>query len=233
MFRPLHVAPVASVLLDYNDFMVSPERFDGLQQRWVRLLAAWGVSPTDAYPVFDRLSAAYSEPHRHYHTLEHLGDLFRVTARLGGSPAVELAVWFHDAVYDPRGADNEARSAVLVGEWLSPLGLPPTVIDRVAELVLSTAHLSANTTPTDTDALVLRDADLAILGAAELRYRRYSADIRREYAHVSDAEYRRGRAAVLAAFLAQPAIYHHPRLRAEGEAAARRNLTAELAELNG
>ncbi len=219
--------------LDYNIRMVSPERLDALQQRWVRLLAPWGVTAADAYPTFDRLTEAYSRPPRVYHTLEHLAEVFRVAGRLGGGPVVELAVWFHDAVYDPRAADNESRSADLLADWLAPLGLPAAVLDRAAVLVRSTAHLSADTTPADADVLVLRDADLAILGAAESRYRRYAADIRREYAHVPDADYRRGRAAVLDAFLARPAIYHHPVMRAEGEAAARRNLLTERTELLG
>jgi predicted metal-dependent HD superfamily phosphohydrolase len=212
--------------------MVSPERLDAMQRQWVRLLDPFGVPPADAYPAFDRLVAAYSEPHRHYHTLEHLAEVFRVAGRLGGtSPAVQLAVWFHDAVYDPRAADNEARSADLLATWLGPLGLPADLLARAAELVRSTAHLTADTTRADADVLVLRDADLAILGAAEQRYRRYAADIRREYAHVPDADYRRGRAALLDAFLARPTIYHLPLLAAEGEAAARRNLTAERAGL--
>src|SRR6478735_9180828 len=122
--------------------MVSPERLDGLQQRWVRLMGGWGVTPVDAYPVFDRLVAAYSEPHRHYHTLEHLAEVFRVVGRLGGGPAVELAVWFHDAVYDPRSADNEGLSADLVADWLAPSGVPPAVLARATELVRSTAHLT-------------------------------------------------------------------------------------------
>jgi predicted metal-dependent HD superfamily phosphohydrolase len=208
--------------------MVSPERLDALQARWVRLLAVWGVTPADAYPVFDRLAAAYSEPHRHYHTLEHLAEVFRVVGRLGATPAVELAVWFHDAVSDPRASDNEARSADLVAEWLTPLGVPTAVSERVAELVRATAHLTADPTRPDPEVLALRDADLAILGASEARYRRYATDIRREYAHVSDDDYRRGRAAVLRGFLGRAAIFHHPLMLAEGEAAARQNLLAEL-----
>jgi predicted metal-dependent HD superfamily phosphohydrolase len=210
--------------------MVSPERLDGLQRQWVGLLDSFGVPPADAYPVFDRLVDAYSEPHRHYHTLEHVGEVLRVAGRLGASPAVRLAAWFHDAVYNPRAADNEGRSAELLREWLGPLGLPAALLDRAAELVRATDH-RADTTPPDGETLALLDADLAILGAAEARYRRYAADVRREYAHVPDADYRRGRAAVLSRFLARQTIFLHPLMRAEGEAAARRNMRSELADL--
>jgi predicted metal-dependent HD superfamily phosphohydrolase len=215
--------------------MVSPERLDLLQRQWVRLLEGFGVAPADAYPPFDRLVAAYSEPHRHYHTLEHLAEMFRVVGRLSGSCTdpltVQLAVWFHDAVYHPRAADNEVQSANLVAEWLGPLGLPANPLARVAALVRATAHLTDSSGSPDPDTQVLLDADLAILGASEERYRRYAADIRKEYAFVPDEAYRAGRSAVLERFLARPRLYHHPIMVAQGEDAARRNLRAELDEL--
>jgi predicted metal-dependent HD superfamily phosphohydrolase len=217
--------------------MISPERMDLLQRQWVRLLEEYGVIPADAYPTFDRLVAAYSEPHRHYHTLEHLAEMFRVVGRLSGScadpRAVQLAVWFHDAVYDPRADDNEERSAELVAEWLGPLGLPAELLARVAALVRATAHLTDPAGSPDQDTQVLLDADLAILGASEGRYRRYAADIRKEYAFVPEAIYRAGRAAVLKQFLARPNLYYHPLMVAEGEATARRNLQSEVEALQG
>jgi predicted metal-dependent HD superfamily phosphohydrolase len=217
--------------------MISPERLDLLQRQWVRLLEGYGIAPADAYPPFDKLVAAYSEPHRHYHTLEHLAEMFRVLGRLSAScadpRAVQLAVWFHDAVYDPRASDNEERSAELVAEWLGSLGLPAEVLARVAVLVRATAHLTDPAGSPDQDTQVLLDADLAILGASEERYRRYAADIRKEYAFVPEAEYRVARAVVLEWFLARPNLYHHALMAAEGEEAARRNLQSEVEALQG
>lgn len=217
--------------------MVTPERVEALQAGWVRLLGGFGVGPADAYPVFDRLVAAHSEPHRHYHTLEHVAEMLKVVGRLeraATDPAVvQLAVWFHDAVYDPRAGDNEDRSARLAEEWLEQLAVRPEVIRRVAEMVRATAHLAGDAGPPDPDTAVLLDADLAILGAAELRYARYAAGIRQEYAHVPDEAYRAGRAGVLERFLARPRIYHTEMMFIEGEAAARRNLMNELAGLGG
>jgi predicted metal-dependent HD superfamily phosphohydrolase len=214
--------------------MLSPERIDLLQRQWVRLLGEYGVAPGDAYPVFDRLTAAYAEPHRHYHTLEHVAEMLRVAARLPASDpkAVQLAVWFHDAVYDPTATDNESRSAVLAADWLGPLGVPTGVIGRVGELVTATAHFGPRL-PNDADTAALLDADLAVLGASEGRYRRYAADVRKEYAHVPDDAFRRGRVAVLEAFLARPRIYLTDAMHLEGEGLARQNLLAELARLRG
>jgi len=212
--------------------MISPERLDQFQRQWANLLGSFDMAPTDAYHVFDQLVAAYTEAHRHYHTLEHLGEMFRVVARLPvvDPRAVQLAVWFHDVVYDPRAKDNEARSADRVVEWLGPLGVPPIVLTRVAELVRATAHLTADAA-SDPDTVTLLDADLAILAAAEHRYQRYATDIRQEYAWVPEDVYRTGRVAVLETFLARPRLFHTELMFAEGEAAARRNLTSEVARL--
>ena len=211
--------------------MVSPERLDALQRGFARLLETYGVAAADAYPLFDRLVAAYGEPHRHYHTLEHVGEVLRVAGRLAQSPAVALAVWFHDAVYDPTRNDNEDRSADLAGRELTALGLDPSTVTAVAALVRATAHLGAGEPPADAETRALLDADLAILGAAPVRYDRYAADIRREYGHVPGVQYARGRVAVLDRFLARPRLYFDERMVAEGDGPARVNLAAERARL--
>jgi predicted metal-dependent HD superfamily phosphohydrolase len=217
--------------------MISPERLEALQKEWVRLLERFGVSPAAAYPPFDELVAAYSSPERHYHNLEHLGEMFRVVGRLAGHaedlPAIQLAVWFHDAVYDPRANENEARSAELAARMLAPLAVPNDTVEKVQRLVRSTAHLAPEDSVPDSDTAVLLDADLAILGASEERYRRYAAHIRSEYAFVRDADYRTGRSALLRRFLARPRIYITRPMFEEGEARARANLANELRELDG
>ncbi len=215
--------------------MVTPERLDALQRGFARLLESHGVAVADAYPLFDRLVAAHEEPHRHYHTLEHVGEVLRVAGRLAAtSPGtVALAAWFHDAVYDPTRHDNEGRSAELAVHELTALGLDAATVNSVATLVRTTAHLSGGEPPAAPDARALLDADLAILGAAPVRYERYARDIRREYAHVSDGDYARGRVAVLERFLARPWLYFDPRMVLEGDGPARANLAAERDRLAG
>src|SRR5688572_25089728 len=163
-----------------------------MQAGWVRLLAGYGVDPPAAYPAFDRLVAAYSEPHRFYHTLEHVHEMLRVAGRLADAatdpPTVQLAIWFHDAVYDPKAKDNEEQSVTLTSEQLRPLGVPESALDHVASMIRATAHTGI--ARADADTAVLLDADLAILSAEERRYTRYAADIRREYTWVDDSAYR-------------------------------------------
>lgn len=215
--------------------MIPPEKIESMQVGFVRTLGRVGIEPAEVYPAFDRLVEAHQQPHRHYHDLEHVAEMLKVVGRLSDlAPdplAVTLAVWFHDAVYDPQSKDNEPASARLAGEVLSGLRLDPKLISRVADLVMVTAHTGDPTD--DADAMVLLDADLAILGADEKRYRRYADAVRREYAHVPDDAYRAGRATVLKSFLKRDAIYRTTRMHQTGEEFARINLRREIHELTG
>jgi predicted metal-dependent HD superfamily phosphohydrolase len=217
--------------------MVSPERLAALQQGWAKLLDRYRVPAADAYPVFDVLVAAYSAADRHYHNLEHVAEVLRVASRLTAITddpgAVQLAGWFHDAVYDPRAADNEARSAELAVTLLGPVGVPASELDRVTRLIRATAHLADDRPPGDRETAILLDADLAILGAAPDRYSRYAAAIRREYGWLADADYRAGRTRVLDRFLARPRLFWTDLAYQEGEERARVNMTAERAQLLG
>jgi predicted metal-dependent HD superfamily phosphohydrolase len=193
-------------------------------RRW---RAAIGRTGADVDAAGAELLARWSEPHRRYHTVDHLRA---VLSLLDGTPApVRLAAWFHDAVYDPRaaGAANEEASADLAAEVLTALGLPTGTVDEVCRLVRLTAGHAPD--PGDEAGELLCDADLAVLAAPPEAYETYAAAVREEYAHVPDEAFRAGRAAVLAALLDQPVLFrHHP----GWEAPARANLRRELATLN-
>ena len=182
----------------------------------------------DRLDLRDELLAAYDRPG--YHDQRHLGEVLGRLTELGcdESPewdAVWLAAWFHDSVYDG-DRDDEERSARWAETALAePLGA------EVARLVRMTAHHR----PDDGDraACLLSDADLAILASGPERYAEYVADVRREYAHLDDATFRAGRAAVLRDLLAKPHLFHSPHAREHWEAAARANLEQELATAGG
>ncbi len=212
---------------------LSPEGVDRLQAQWWALLRPTGIEAVAAYAAFDNLAARYGEPHRHYHTLEHIAEMLRVVPRLaapGASlPAVPLAVWFHDAICDPRSDTNEAESGRYAERTLSGLGLPTSAIAEVVGLILSTDHRIVLGRDATVQHRILHDADLAILGASAERYDRYAADIRKEYAWVPEERYRAGRRGVLQRFLdATTTIFLTERMHAEGEEAARRNLAREI-----
>jgi predicted metal-dependent HD superfamily phosphohydrolase len=179
------------------------------------------------------LLARYAEPARHYHDLSHLDEVLRGVDELADHAAdpdvVRLAAWFHDAVYDPKRSDNEQRSAELATTVLTRMRVDPARVDEVARLVLLTADHAVAVD--DRDGAVLCDADLAVLASDAARYATYAAAVRREYAHVPDADFAAGRAAVLRGLLAQEPLFHTPSGHASWEAAARANVTAELAAL--
>jgi len=196
-----------------------------------RALASLGVS--DSGDLFLRLREAYTEPHRHYHTDRHVAECLTRFARLrhvARFPAeIEAAIWFHDAVYDPRRPDNEERSAAWAARFLSDAGVAAQSVDRVVQLVRATRTHE----PHDRDAEILLDIDLGILGTPADVFDGYDAEIRLEYHFVPEAQFRRGRADILEGFLARPAIYRTPSFAAKLERPARDNLARKVMELRG
>ncbi len=196
----------------------------------VRWRALWRtVASGDSEAVYQGLAARYAEPHRAYHTLEHIGEclLHLDSARrlLSRPAAVELALWFHDAVYDPRRADNEEQSARLARHVLLTEGVEMGLVESVAAMIRLTSHERDDL---EGDAAVLCDVDLAILGAEPERFDRYDAAIRREYDWVPEEIYNRGRGRVLARFLDRPHIYHSPFFRDGREKRARENIARAI-----
>ncbi len=173
--------------------------------------------------------SAYRESHRSYHTLQHLGEclaLFAEAIDLAANPGtVELALWFHDAVYAPRSGDNERRSAEWAVHELEAAGVSSDVRQRVFDLILATCH---NAVPADADAQLLVDIDLAILGAPPHRFAEYDRQVREEYRWVPGFLYRIKRKQVLNAFLARAEIFNTPYFRARFEASARVNLRGAI-----
>jgi predicted metal-dependent HD superfamily phosphohydrolase len=202
-----------------------------LSRRFSELLRRLGASG-DPQPLVDAILAAWTEPARRYHNLDHLRDCL---AELDRSPAdgvdrdrVEAALWFHDAIYDSRAADNETRSAEWARRALAELGIPPAVGDDVARLVRLTDH--AGPAP-DPAGRLLCDIDLAILGREPEAFATYDRLIRQEYAWIPEADFRAGRAAVLAGLLSLCPLYQTEHFRGRYEIAARRNLSRALERL--
>jgi predicted metal-dependent HD superfamily phosphohydrolase len=179
------------------------------------------------------LMEAYADPARGYHDALHLSEVLDRLDELSSAGVlfddepVRLAAWFHDAVYDGQPGAEE-RSAQWAASALAGLVSAPVVVE-VARLVRLTEEHAP--TEDDVDGCALSDADLAILAASPERYAAYVAGVRRDYAWVSDDDFRAGRAAVLRDLAGRAHLFHTAYGREAWEPPARANLAAELAAL--
>ncbi|MDX8478771.1 hypothetical protein RFN28_09800 [Mesorhizobium sp. VK24D] len=183
------------------------------------------------------LSALYKSEDRHYHSLAHIEAMLALAVDcrhlLHDPEAVEAAIWFHDAIYDSRAKDNEAKSAALAEQELSGRTSPERLSRIVAMINATATHQlpQFDDEKAAGDAALFLDMDLAILGAEPSVFDTYEKAVRREYGWVEEPMWRGGRAAVLKSFLARPHIYHTAEFRRRFEAQARQNMERSLAAL--
>jgi len=200
-------------------------------EAWNRCWSELGAS-TVPKAVHAELLSRYGEPHRAYHTLQHLQECLSLRQEISTpceSPAeIDIALWFHDAIYEPSRNDNEARSAEWLDAGAAQAGLAREVRDRLHALVMATRHSAM---PAKADEAVLVDIDLAILGAPPERFAEYETQVRQEYRWVPEWLYRRKRREILAGFLERGMIYSTSECRERFEEQARRNLQRSIAAL--
>ncbi|HEY8702644.1 MAG TPA: DUF4031 domain-containing protein [Arthrobacter sp.] len=197
----------------------------------VPLLNRWNAIIPGHDALFLDLLDRWGEEHRKYHGCTHLLAVLEaldlLTEPAGAPRTVLLAAWFHDAVYRGAAGRDEEESARLAEDRLADAGLPGAEIEEVARLVrLTSDH---RTEPGDDDGALLCDADLSVLGSEPEPYARYVAAVREDYAHIGDADFAAGRAAVVRHLLGLDPLFHSKRARDLWLDAARRNLQAELA----
>jgi predicted metal-dependent HD superfamily phosphohydrolase len=204
---------------------------ESLKLRWGNLLLKFKIEQQTAQKLFADLSKFYSSPERHYHTLDHIQHFLAVVDALSTKAknleAIEFAAWFHDLIYDAKAKDNEEKSADYAETTLSNLELPREVIDKVTRLILKTKTHQI-TEDDDIDTKIMLDADLAILGAEDDAYRRYTQAIRLEYAWVLDQDYGSGRTQFLQSLLKRQKIYQTEEMFEKLETKARQNIQQEI-----
>lgn len=185
--------------------------------------------------VWDDLTKRYNEPQRHYHTWKHIVNglaEFEAVQHLAKHPdEVRLACFFHDAIYDSREKDREnvEKSADMAVETMVKVNLPKDMIGRVKDLILATKH---DQPPSNIDAQLITDVDLAILGKSEDEFDEYEKNIRLEYEFVSEEASKKGRRKVSERFLARPNIFSTPYFIEKYESQARANLERSIIQLS-
>ena len=211
-----------------------PQELANLYSRWDALLRPLGT-PATRHHDFEQLVRHYREPHRGYHTLAHIADCLRQFDGVRhmaprDADTIETAIWFHDVIYDPRRSDNEGASAEYATVALARLGADEPFREQVSRLIGLTRHTQL---PTDLAGQLMVDVDLSSLGASAAVFEQNGQNIRREFAHVDDATYRRSRADILRKFDARPRIYLTDVFFARHEQAARANLRRAIKAMEG
>ena len=220
---------------EYSYFHIDAPERESLQHQWRDLIAPYAPDAARAAEVWQQLCTLHDEPHRAYHNFSHVNALLlmaedlRERRRLSDATVVAFAIWFHDAVYQPRRDDNEARSADLAVSSLDSLNVPAEITERVRGLILATKTHSA--AGLDNDGQLFLDLDLAILGAPPDTYRAYREAIRAEYSWVPAFFYRRARRKILQGFLDRENLYFTSDIGGLRETQARENIAEELQTL--
>lgn len=193
-----------------------------LEKSWFELHQHYHF--TEPQKLLNKLIAAYSEKQRAYHTVQHLYEcltlLESVKPYLNDAHAVALALWFHDAVYNPQAKDNELKSAELFEQYLAADLSHQTVI-KIKQWILATQKHA----PTDElDLQFLLDIDLAILASSPACFVEYEQQIQREYVWVDPEIYSVKREEVLRSFYENQPIYQTKYFQEKFEQKARKNL---------
>ncbi len=194
---------------------------------WKMLMAEFGFA--ENLDTHSKLITAYNEPHRKYHTLEHINACFEhlssVDLQADHAHEIELALWFHDAVYKILSSTNEADSAQLACSFLIENNAHAECIERIGDLILITKDHAA---PKTKDAKLMLDIDLSILGSAPAIYAQFEKNVREEYRHVPGFIFRPKRKKILRSFLERPTIYYSAYFSERLEAQARENLNKAI-----
>ena len=202
------------------------ERFTAL---WNRCLVPGASTP--ALPVYEELLHRYSEPHRYYHTPEHIGHCLRqldfAVELMDDANAVEMGLWFHDVIYDPQASDNELKSAELFVK-LADDDVPTEFRQSVHDLIMVTMHPEE---PSSLDEQFMVDIDLSSFGLPWDTFQRHSEAVRKEYAHLSDEQFYPNQIGFLRSLIARPTFFFTDFFRARYEVTARENIGRHVEEL--
>ncbi len=204
-----------------------------LRARFCKLWERCAPSDTMAAPepVWTELIRLYSQPERQYHTPRHLchclQQLDLASALMEDPGAVEIALWFHDIIFEPDAPDNEAQSAALFRR-AADKQFPQDCIDKVSDMILATVHCEP---PQAQDARYLCDIDLSSLGFPWERFLEDSAAVRAEQTGTTDAQFYSAKIRFFSSLLERPSIFLTDFFRNRYERGARENMQHHIVQL--
>lgn len=204
---------------------------DRFQALWRRCLI--DGAPDNSAEIHQRLLDGYNEPQRYYHTLAHVEQclgMFEQCCSMASNPdALELAVWFHDVIFEADKRDNEKRSAELYLQLSQGVHSEQTrgLVDR---LIMATLHDGRSLE--DDDAIYMVDIDLSSFGLSWEAFLQDSQNLRHESAELSDAEYYRKKSNFQNFLLAKDRFYLSDFFAERLETQARANLARYFDYIN-
>ena len=207
-------------------------QLEWIKEIWNILAFKLKISTSDSERIFKILEKRYSEPHRTYHTMIHIYQLFMLMENhpdeLENHTLVELSILFHDIVYDPQKNDNEEQSAILANELIGPY-LDAKTNYELKKMIEST-HLHKPILAASDNQYFL-DMDLCILGVSPNIYNGYVRKIRQEYSILPNRKFDEGRKEFLINFLKRPRIFYTEMYYEQFEEQARANMEREVLSL--
>ncbi len=199
---------------------------DQFQMYWEQFAIKLSLTHDKNTSIYSILLNAYTECQRHYHTVQHIVECLQlfhqIKHQLQDPIAVELSIWFHDVIYDPKASDNEEQSAELMKKLCTEI-VDQAQIQKVYWWIIATKKHQPSL---DSDLNYLLDIDLAILGSDSNRFAEYEQQIQQEYLWVEPSIYKIKRAEVLQYFYAMQPLYQTEYFRENFEKKAKHNLTS-------
>lgn len=202
------------------------------KQHWLNLWHRLGVyTDNKIFNAYEELLERYNEPHRKYHNLAHinhcLGEFSAIRSLANEPDILELAIWYHDAIYYLNVDDNEERSADLVKGVMRKFLLPEGLIKVVTEIIIATKHSEV---PGSFDAKLMLDIDISNIGSAE-KFKETNKQVREEYSLAPENVFNSGRSNILQSFLNRPSIYLTEFFQEKYEKTARENIETAIKNL--
>lgn len=200
-----------------------------LKETFLELLTNYTDNHALANEIWAEIEKNYSSKERHYHTLQHLENLFEQLIEIKGEiqnwNTVLFTLYYHDIVYSSVKSDNEEKIAKIAEKRMKQISVSIETIELCKKQILATkSHVKS----IESDTNYFTDTDLSVLGQPWETYSLYYRKVRKEYSIYPDFVYNPGRKKVLNHFLDMERIFKTDFFYNKFEIQAKQNLQKEI-----